>query len=80
MKLWLLRPRKRRTGKDPWSPWYDKAFGFVVRAHTAQQARALAVARAGAEGDEAWTAQYSTCVRLTEDGEEGVVMEDFHSA
>ena len=36
MKLWLLKPIKR------WTVWYDKAFGFVVRAATEDEARAAA--------------------------------------
>lgn len=31
MKLWLLRPIETE-GPNLWDPWYDKAFGFVVRA------------------------------------------------
>lgn len=35
MKLWLLRPVVGLDENDnPWWPWYDKAFGFVVRAET----------------------------------------------
>ena len=42
MKLWLLRPREDLPyDKDPWEPWYDKAFGFVVRAETEERARAI---------------------------------------
>lgn len=49
MKLWELRPINR-TGEetpmggqkpDPWDPWYDRAFGFVVRAETAEDARRI---------------------------------------
>lgn len=36
MKLWLLRIGFHRS-----QPWYDKAFGFVVRAETEAEARAL---------------------------------------
>lgn len=36
MKIWLLRPI---DGCDEWNPWYDKAFGFVVRAAREQEAR-----------------------------------------
>lgn len=34
---------------NPWSPWYDKAFGFVVSAPTVLTARRLASAEAGDE-------------------------------
>lgn len=37
MRLWELRPIDKDSG--PWEPWYDKAFGFVVRADTEAQAR-----------------------------------------
>ena len=42
MKLWILKARTDLSEQDnPWNPWYDKAFGFVVRAETAEQARQL---------------------------------------
>jgi len=54
MKLWLLRPVDGLKKNDnPWKPWYDKAFGFVVRADTEEEARALAHADAGDENREA---------------------------
>jgi len=50
MPLWLLRPREDLPVEDnPWEPWYDKAFGFVVRAKTEAIARQLANADGGAE-------------------------------
>ena len=62
MKLWLLRPRllsaKRAAESEecedvewPWDPWYDKAFGFVVRSETEEDARALAAKECGDEGE-----------------------------
>lgn len=36
MKLWLLRPIK------DWIPWYDKSFGFVIRAESEDAAREMA--------------------------------------
>jgi len=51
MKLWLLRPRVLEDTFDPWEPWYDKAFGFVVRAETEKDARQMAQERAGIEVD-----------------------------
>ena len=83
MKLWLLRPIE---GDALWSPWYDKAFGFVVRAKCEADARLLAH-RAG--GDEvrkkdkdksAWSAEHSTCVELTAKGEVGIIIKDFAAA
>ena len=94
MKLWLLRPVDGLKKNDnPWEPWYDKAFGFVVRAETEEEARALAHADAGdenrdtfmgskvADTNQPWmNAQYSTCVELLPEGAAGVVMKDFAGA
>ncbi len=53
MKLWLLRPNKNLSENDnPWKPWYDKAFSFVVRAETEEDARKLAHKNAGSEKDD----------------------------
>jgi hypothetical protein len=84
MKLWLLRPRKECIKKDnPWEPWYDKAFGFVIRAKTEKKARCLADQDAGDENDNfsAWTdKKYSTCIELTPSGKEQIILRDFYSA
>jgi len=92
MKLWLLRPI-HTPGDDPWEPWYDKTFGFVVRADDAQSARQFAHEDAGNENWVAWMGRrcaktdapwldpaYSTCTPLTDDGEPGVVIHDHASA
>jgi len=47
MNLYLLKPIDAENG--PWKPWYDKAFGFVIRAETEEAARNLADSRAGDE-------------------------------
>lgn len=93
MSLWLLRPVPNRIkGNDPWDPWYNKAFGFVVRAETEEQARRLAETDAGCESRhpvaahehtrfEPWRDPFfSTCTPLTTDGPEVVVICDFASA
>lgn len=94
MKLWLLRPVDGLAENDnPWEPWYDKAFGFVVRAETEAEARDMAHAGAGDENrgqfmnaktantQEPWKdAKYSTCVELLPDGPAEVVMQDFARA
>ena len=42
MKLWHLYPNPDRPKEnDPWEPWYDKAFGFIIRAAAAQEAREM---------------------------------------
>jgi hypothetical protein len=93
MKLWLLRPIKPHADKGPWEPWYDKAFGFVVRAATEERARAVAQANGGDEIRAynksftvrkelaAWTnPKWSSCEELTADGDEEMIMQDFHAA
>ncbi len=94
MKLWLLRPVEKLPNDDnPWEPWYDKAFGFVVRAKTEKDAREFAHKKAGDENRgeflgnknantrEPWKdKKYSTCIELTKNGELGVIIQDFASA
>lgn len=86
MKLWLLRPI---DGDALWEPWYDKAFGFVVRAETEADARALALTESGEEtfallsadpDRPAWTSAHSTCVELLPDGEPGIVLRDLKAS
>lgn len=79
MKLYLLRPRDEFDG--PWETWYDKAFGFVVRAENEEIARKLASEECGDEKENAWTdATYSDCKELTFDGEAQVIIRDFARA
>ena len=93
-RLWLLRPVDGLPDKDnPWEPWYDKSFGFVICADSEEEARQLAHANAGdenrgefleretADTKAPWlNAKYSTCAELTPAHEKGVVLQDFHSA
>lgn len=91
-KLWLLRPVECSPEDDPWEPWFDKAFGFVVRAETEEKARKLANESGGDEigeirhsayrtGGNPWLDEkYSTCTILYTYGEEGVVIRDFMAA
>lgn len=71
MKLWLL---ELAEGVE-WQ--YDAADGFVVRAKTEADARALAFER------DTWShwrnADGSTCTELTADGEAEVVLESFNA-
>lgn len=94
MKLWLLHPMDGLAKNDnPWEPWYDKAFGFVVRSETEEEARKFAHEQAGdenrgvflggkiADTNSPWLdAKYSTCTELLPEGEAGVVMQDFAAA
>jgi len=78
MQLWILSPVE---GRDEWSPWYDKAFGFVVRAECESDARAIAAEGHGDEGKEAWlSSDSSTCELLLDEGKPGQIISDFHSA
>ena len=77
--LFLLRPIDPDI--NPWDPWYDKAFGHVVRAGSEVEARQLASLSAGDEGNQAWLDdQLSTCHPLINHGIVGVVMTDFSAA
>ncbi len=94
MKLWILRPVDCLVdGDNPWEPWFDKAFGFVVRAKSEKEARILAHNDAGDENrgeflnnqiaktKSPWLdSKYSTCKELSSDGDSVVVIRDFASA
>ena len=83
MKLWLLRPITKKKG-GPWDPWYDKSFGFVVRAETEEKAREIADENAGDENHDEkhpWlNSYYSVCEELLKKGKEEIIMKDFASA
>jgi hypothetical protein len=77
MKLWLLRPMDDTL--EPWMPWHDRMFGFVIRAESESKARAVASRNAGDEGPKAWLLpNNSKCVELLPDGEEEVVLEEYN--
>ena len=82
MKLWLLLPHD--VNSSPWKPWYDKAFGFVVRAEIAAEARDLAHEQGGDENRASVTpwldSTYSSCEPLEASGNVEVIMCDFQSA
>lgn len=71
MKLWLLK-RTDRIG-------YDECDGFVVRAKTETDARALAAEQAGDEGKDVWLSPAVTCTELTAKGEPGIVLSSFNA-
>lgn len=93
MKLFLLQPADNLPKKNPWEPWFDKAFGFVVRAEDEAAARTLAAAAAGDEAGRDYSTTppsdrpnpwldpaLSSCVELTPDGAAEVVIKDFAAA
>ncbi len=85
MKLWLLRPVEGLSREDdPWIPWYDKVFGFVVRTESEKSARRLADFDACDENSETinpWLdSRYSTCQELSAEGEPGIIIQDFAAA
>lgn len=79
-KIWILRPREDLTrGDNPWNPWYDKAFGYVVVAPSEKSARDYASEETD-DMEKAWLdPAYSTCVEV-DTGREGIVLEDFRAA
>ncbi len=90
MNLWMLRPVDAATATKRYSHpvngdvevkrWtWDCAYGFMVRAETEQDARALAAAECGDEGPDSWTnADISSCDAVNgSDGEAEVIMQDF---
>ena len=59
---------------------YDEAAGFVVRAHTSQEARRLASQKAGGERDLVWLdPKQSKCTLIRPAGRPAVVMRDFNA-
>ena len=94
LKLWLLRPVDVNdiVGDNPWEPWFDKAFGFVVCAESEEEARKLANASGGEEtgpvthnvyrtGGDPWLdSKFSICIPLVAGDKPEVILEDFASA
>jgi hypothetical protein len=77
MKLWILRPLKDDSA--PWLPYFDRMFGFVIRAESEDKARSLAASNWGDEGPDAWlSSRLSTCVELRADGPAGVILESYN--
>ncbi len=73
--LFLLLPIKN------WEPWYDKAFGFVVRASSELHARQIASDEAGDEGKDVWLdAAKTRCEVIDPNGPPLVLCRDFASA
>ena len=82
-KLWILQPNEGLPNDNPWKPWYDKAFGFVVRANTEDAARQFAHDDAGDENRDMspWLdPKYTSCIELSKAGDIGIVLRDFAAA
>lgn len=85
MKLFLLKARKDLPkDADPWHKEYETNKGFVIRAASESHARELAQSVPGEEsstGTKVWLSdEYSTCVVLTSNGDEEIVITDFNAA
>ena len=78
MKLWLLLPLNQ--DKEPFSG-YDVALGFVVCAKSEKKARDLAQKHGGDERRASpWRdSRLVSCVELTPEGPEGIVLRDFRA-
>jgi hypothetical protein len=85
VKLYELRPLDGLNVDDsPWLPFYEKSFGFIIRAETEKQARQIATEMSGKEtrkNKDAWlNPNLSSCNELLPDGEAGFIMRDFKTA
>ena len=94
MPLYILTPVGTLPEEnDPWKPWYDKAFGFVIRASSEAEARALADKSGGDETDlhdsydgklnqkHPWLSyKHSRCIELKASGKPQIILRDFTSA
>jgi hypothetical protein len=86
MKLWLIKPRDNLPEKNPWSPWYDKTFGFVIRAESEEKARKIAHKNAGDEINEhkklkPWLdPSLSQRIKLTKKGKEQMILKEHRAA
>jgi hypothetical protein len=78
MKLWLLKRPVDKPGHQIW----DAYSGFVVRAETEEDARKLANKESqkpdrGYEGPIWEDHQKTSCKQLIDEGEPGVILDDF---
>jgi len=87
MALWLLEARDDlEDGNNPWSPWYDKTFGMVIRADSEKKARELGQRNTNSDenregiGTPWLKKEYSKCTGLFPGGIKKVILVDFHSA
>lgn len=62
--------------RDDWG--WDCASGFVIRAESEEEARAIAAENSGDEEPWTWTdPEYSKCEILQPDGDAGIILRDF---
>lgn len=94
MPLFVLQPQEDLPDDDnPWEPWYDKCFGFVIRAINEKEARKIAQANAGDEKRGEFLnkktsnttlpwldEKYSMCTILLKTGESEIILSDFASS
>lgn len=93
LNTYLLRPMGYESNDDispsiedsPWDPWYDKCFGFVIRAMTDFDARHIADANAGHENDfwsiHPWLDEnMSTCIKIDDTMGAGLIIKDVQKA
>lgn len=92
-KLFLLKGVEKYTisaamfdknPNNPWSPPYDKMFGFVIRASSEEEAREIADKNSADEKRcftvSPWLSnKYTTCEILEESGETGIILRDFNA-
>ncbi len=82
-KLWLLRPREdiKWPYDNPWDSWYDRTFGFVIRAAGEDLARRIAAENSETEGRNAWLdSNLSVCEELVPEGDIGVIIRESYQA
>jgi len=91
MKIWILEGRTDLPDDDnPWIPWYDATETMIIRAVNEQSARILASENGADENrthrynkkvpheTSPWLdPDYSTCVILSSDGEQGLILKDY---
>jgi hypothetical protein len=88
MKLYILEPINRpspfipdNSERNPWDPWYNKVFGFLIRANDEIEARRIAADNSKEEGEDAWlNSLHSKCEELSIDGDVNLIMRDFARA
>lgn len=81
MKIFLIRPIDEEC--DEWKPWYNKSFGFVIRAETEDRARKIAFDTADGLFIKhlPWTDKKKVeCIEIKSEGKEEIILQDFRRA